>query len=184
MIRRPPRSTLFPYTTLFRSQAKSLTVIDDLFSIDEIESYVYQHKPSVVVIDWIQMIDTNADAVRTYAIGDILKTIKQFSQRLDIATLIVAQHKRDFEMRSRERLLRHADSFILPLDSDISDSSAVEKVSAAIIHLFDREKILRTGCPEELRGVLDFIVTKERYLHPGFTKMRKQPDLTFKEIED
>src|SRR3712207_8107264 len=28
MIRRPPRSTLFPYTTLFRSYAKRLTVSD------------------------------------------------------------------------------------------------------------------------------------------------------------
>src|SRR5260370_23940757 len=28
MIRRPPRSTLFPYTTLFRSQMKKLTVAE------------------------------------------------------------------------------------------------------------------------------------------------------------
>src|SRR2546421_8641678 len=30
MIRRPPRSTLFPYTTLFRSQKDSLTVATEL----------------------------------------------------------------------------------------------------------------------------------------------------------
>src|SRR5256885_16464838 len=29
MIRRPPRSTLFPYTTLFRSQSLGLHVIED-----------------------------------------------------------------------------------------------------------------------------------------------------------
>src|SRR5260370_26448131 len=29
MIRRPPRSTLFPYTTLFRSQARRLFAADD-----------------------------------------------------------------------------------------------------------------------------------------------------------
>src|SRR2546425_8069957 len=29
MIRRPPRSTLFPYTTLFRSQARGLDVAQD-----------------------------------------------------------------------------------------------------------------------------------------------------------
>src|SRR5258705_2313310 len=28
MIRRPPRSTLFPYTTLFRSHAKTLALLD------------------------------------------------------------------------------------------------------------------------------------------------------------
>src|SRR2546421_12285301 len=33
MIRRPPRSTLFPYTTLFRSQtAESLLVLNELFN--------------------------------------------------------------------------------------------------------------------------------------------------------
>src|SRR3712207_8881855 len=29
MIRRPPRSTLFPYTTLFRSMSKKIMVVDD-----------------------------------------------------------------------------------------------------------------------------------------------------------
>src|SRR3712207_8901327 len=29
MIRRPPRSTLFPYTTLFRSRRRHLGVVDD-----------------------------------------------------------------------------------------------------------------------------------------------------------
>src|SRR3712207_6489356 len=33
MIRRPPRSTLFPYTTLFRSVPLSFLVRDDLFSL-------------------------------------------------------------------------------------------------------------------------------------------------------
>src|SRR2546427_3672315 len=29
MIRRPPRSTLFPYTTLFRSRGRALEIVDD-----------------------------------------------------------------------------------------------------------------------------------------------------------
>src|SRR5205809_5476364 len=32
MIRRPPRSTLFPYTTLFRSPAQNQSVAPDLYS--------------------------------------------------------------------------------------------------------------------------------------------------------
>src|SRR5574344_2533983 len=31
MIRRPPRSTLFPYTTLFRSSPKKLSTITDVY---------------------------------------------------------------------------------------------------------------------------------------------------------
>src|SRR2546429_2868493 len=34
MIRRPPRSTLFPYTTLFRSLAQAIARIDELSDID------------------------------------------------------------------------------------------------------------------------------------------------------
>src|SRR5437588_8030801 len=34
MIRRPPRSTLFPYTTLFRSRARSSSVVGILNGVD------------------------------------------------------------------------------------------------------------------------------------------------------
>src|SRR5260370_27993264 len=37
MIRRPPRSTLFPYTTLFRSQSKMLLPTYDVF--DEMRNF-------------------------------------------------------------------------------------------------------------------------------------------------
>src|SRR2546430_7545274 len=42
MIRRPPRSTLFPYTTLFRSQEA-----DGHLSIDQITQRVQEHNPNV-----------------------------------------------------------------------------------------------------------------------------------------
>src|SRR5437016_9793131 len=35
MIRRPPRSTLFPYTTLFRSDLAMLAALPDLVKIEE-----------------------------------------------------------------------------------------------------------------------------------------------------
>src|SRR5256885_8486727 len=36
MIRRPPRSTLFPYTTLFRSPLKSFESLDDEFFFEHL----------------------------------------------------------------------------------------------------------------------------------------------------
>src|SRR2546430_6069108 len=39
MIRRPPRSTLFPYTTLFRSRLDALPWLMGTFSIADIESF-------------------------------------------------------------------------------------------------------------------------------------------------
>src|SRR3712207_7265806 len=44
MIRRPPRSTLFPYTTLFRSQSKHLDNGQD----EAIELRLYPHVPARV----------------------------------------------------------------------------------------------------------------------------------------
>src|SRR3990172_7021391 len=38
MIRRPPRSTLFPYTTLFRSRPQEI-VLDDVLGLDEDRSH-------------------------------------------------------------------------------------------------------------------------------------------------
>src|SRR5256885_13367462 len=42
MIRRPPRSTLFPYTTLFRSEAgiRMLALVNDLLDVAKLESAV------------------------------------------------------------------------------------------------------------------------------------------------
>src|SRR3712207_7041142 len=53
MIRRPPRSTLFPYTTLFRSFRNVLAVIDSALNLAEREAgegaapYLAAARPSV-----------------------------------------------------------------------------------------------------------------------------------------
>src|SRR2546430_11346301 len=52
MIRRPPRSTLFPYTTLFRSRlaaregrpAPRVVALPRLFDLDDLSAHVAQHQ--------------------------------------------------------------------------------------------------------------------------------------------
>src|SRR2546430_5814576 len=46
MIRRPPRSTLFPYTTLFRSDVR--LVVEDLFGLARVE--LVQGEPQALVV--------------------------------------------------------------------------------------------------------------------------------------
>src|SRR2546422_2603103 len=59
MIRRPPRSTLFPYTTLFRSIVRSLENSDRWFASLESRSGPYTPvKPSVtqvIPIPWVTL---------------------------------------------------------------------------------------------------------------------------------
>src|SRR3712207_8831935 len=57
MIRRPPRSTLFPYTTLFRSRAALFSVLTDkvnnnnLIALNEIKFEEVKTKSFVKVLD-------------------------------------------------------------------------------------------------------------------------------------
>src|SRR5579859_3483856 len=48
MIRRPPRSTLFPYTTLFRSRSRSRTPRSYVPELPEVESLVRDLSPTLV----------------------------------------------------------------------------------------------------------------------------------------
>src|SRR2546427_3027635 len=49
MIRRPPRSTLFPYTTLFRSRADGVMVVSLRLSRQQLESFQRAGVPLVTV---------------------------------------------------------------------------------------------------------------------------------------
>src|SRR3712207_9021522 len=49
MVRRPPRSTLFPYTTLFRSR-RMQRLVDDLLDLARIESGRWMPEPEPVDI--------------------------------------------------------------------------------------------------------------------------------------
>src|SRR5437868_11898068 len=64
MLRRPPRSTLFPYTTLFRSEAEPL--MRRALAIDE-KSFGTEHSDVAVVLNNLAQLlqDTNRDRKST-----------------------------------------------------------------------------------------------------------------------
>src|ERR1035441_10667214 len=53
MIRRPPRSTLFPYTTLFRSSCRGL-VLEWRVAVSEGVSPDLTHEAGILWIGWLQ----------------------------------------------------------------------------------------------------------------------------------
>src|SRR3712207_6991517 len=52
MIRRPPRSTLFPYTTLFRSERESF--FQDMYELPDgsVQMYIRDPAGNLVELDW------------------------------------------------------------------------------------------------------------------------------------
>ena len=59
MIRRPPRSTLFPYTTLFRSEAK----FSDMDKVQKQRGSIVLHKETRDGADYIRIEYANSQAV-------------------------------------------------------------------------------------------------------------------------
>src|SRR3712207_7545837 len=57
MIRRPPRSTLFPYTTLFRSEFTAIAKLYDLDRSGEFDVLVLDTPPSRNALDFLDAPD-------------------------------------------------------------------------------------------------------------------------------
>src|SRR5690348_17822872 len=94
MIRRPPRSTLFPYTTLFRSEVKELlNYINNPKTLDHASDLkVYVHHESMGEIKAIEEPKENRKSTRlnsshpsiSYAVFCLKKKKKKKSKRYDI----------------------------------------------------------------------------------------------------
>src|SRR5688572_30856607 len=64
MIPRPPRSTLFPYTTLFRSIQSELAIRTKLFGITVLKSTVITRKQIKEALERITPEDINVDSLQ------------------------------------------------------------------------------------------------------------------------
>src|SRR5256885_1322725 len=68
MIRRPPRSTLFPYTTLFRSAAMAYSLPSSCrLSIDSAHLIFFDYSPVIIFICEVSFVCISGQA---YLIGD------------------------------------------------------------------------------------------------------------------
>src|SRR3712207_8981107 len=62
MIRRPPRSTLFPYTTLFRSPDRTAVAVGTAY--DQVSPGTYRQRPLVLAFDGAAWRDQTPNAWR------------------------------------------------------------------------------------------------------------------------
>src|SRR5437660_12084169 len=72
MIRRPPTSTLFPYTTLFRGAQRLIPVADERNPTDG------EHDPDLVAFEVVHNIGghPNGDALRCLGISGLVEELK------------------------------------------------------------------------------------------------------------
>src|SRR2546421_6006616 len=63
MIRRPPRSTLFPYTTLFRSVGAGLTVALKDFIVGFFGWFALMRKGGIRLGDWVEINGVSGEVV-------------------------------------------------------------------------------------------------------------------------
>src|SRR3712207_7218615 len=83
MIRRPPRSTLFPYTTLFRSRNR-LSCLHDRIQVN-----LYAHRCSCSLLGWVMRSEEHTSELqsRQYLVCRLLLEKKK-NNNLFILTLI------------------------------------------------------------------------------------------------
>src|SRR3712207_101326 len=123
MIRRPPRSTLFPYTTLFRSCAMSLS--DNLKPWDVVEVRLR----AALAADFVIALYNPISSARPWQLGAALKIVAE--TRAPDTPIILARAV----MRPDERIR------ILPLsavEASMADMSTVVIIGASTTRLIER----------------------------------------------
>src|SRR3712207_9528510 len=99
MIRRPPRSTLFPYTTLFRSPAeKEMKKVEAI-----IQSMTKQErkKPEILKASRKQRIAKGSGT----DVADINRLLKQFDQMKTMMKMFTRSEEHTSELQSRQYLV-------------------------------------------------------------------------------
>src|SRR3712207_9047292 len=101
MIRRPPRSTLFPYTTLFRSASQDFTVgIEEEFAILDPET-----KALTARFEELRDAAQSDELLKDSVAGELISSeIEIRSQKYDdFATALADQQEQRTRLRSEER---------------------------------------------------------------------------------
>src|SRR3989440_9246870 len=110
MIRRPPRSTLFPYTTLFRSRLRGLPLAILPLAAPDFETLAARLDPlrqlGLVVVDYLQLVPTPAGTTRSTQDEDlalVLQRLKALALERQVALFVVSQLSRFAAKREQVR---------------------------------------------------------------------------------
>src|SRR3712207_7010170 len=98
MIRRPPRSTLFPYTTLFRSVVDQLRVrVEGREAADGAEEHA--HRVGVVAVALHELLDVLVDEG---VVGDLVDRSEEHTSELQSRQYLVCRLLLEKKKRSKD----------------------------------------------------------------------------------
>src|SRR2546430_7135810 len=102
MIRRPPRSTLFPYTTLFRSMPTEAAVLEALRPVEDPELH-----QSIVDLDMVKQVAIDGGRVAVTVDGEDRKSTRLNSSHSQIsyAVFCLKNKKRSIQTSRRQQAM-------------------------------------------------------------------------------
>src|SRR3712207_2185068 len=130
MIRRPPRSTLFPYTTLFRSSNSTFIFNDEVRNaLMKVDNNIL--KLDTVDIDYIRLVDRPTQTA--YQVDKIIEELKAFHGHVIIQTMFMkGSTVADGQVKSVDNT---GQSYVMPWLKALKEI----RPSAVMIYTIDRE---------------------------------------------
>ncbi len=115
-----------------------------------------------IFVDYLQLMSSpGRQESRQQEVSQISRGIKALARELNIPVVVLAQLNRNPEGRTDNR----------PRMSDLRESGAIEQDADVIILLHREEYYKKESCPEELRGVSEIIVDKQRNGPTGIVRL-------------
>jgi len=122
-----------------------------------------------IFIDYLQLMHSpDSRESRQAEVSAISRGLKALARELNIPVVVMAQLNRNPEGRTDGR----------PRMSDLRESGAIEQDADVIMLLHREEYYKRENCPEDLRGIAELIVDKQRNGPTGVVKLVFNKQLT------
>lgn len=127
----------------------NLLIYDDVYSVREMESIISKHKPDIVLVDFIQLVEMGSAGMRTNEIAKVMMQFKRIAKEYNNNMFVISQLNRNVEGREDP----------VPRLSDLAESGSLEQLSADVAFIWYGHKVDAA----EPANLIDIYFQKTRY---------------------